>query len=192
MASPNPRPSSQAGLDPDSEVEESRLAGRIAAEVPGLRRYAIAWTGDFSLAEELVGTAVRRAYEERGSLTDPSRLRSWLFWWLRRVRDQRPEPLETMPPRPRFGGRGRLEEMISRLSAVDETPSRTLVDALTRLGEVERQVLLMVDLEGMGYREVGEVLAMPLGHVVTSLAEGRERLRLLTEEAAAREQDEER
>ena len=183
------RPSLQTGGDREAELEAARLVGLIAAEVPGLRRYATAWTGDFALAEELVGAAIRRAYEARDSLAEPVRLRTWLFWWLTRVREEQPETPEATPPRPRFGGRGRIEEMIGSLSPVDAPPARILVAALARLAPAERQVVLLVDLEGMSYREVGEVLTIPLGHVVSTLAEGREHLRLLIEQATTAEEE---
>lgn len=189
MSRPNLGSSPETDPERDAEIEASRLASLIATEVPRLRRYATAWTGDFAEAEALVATTVRQAYQDRERLAEPSRLRTWLFWWLRRVRETQPELKVDGPVRPRFGARGRLEEMIGYLSPVDAPQARLLVEALSKLGEVERQVVLLVDLEGLSYREVAEVLAMPLGHVLTSLAEGRERLRLLVEEAAASDGD---
>jgi RNA polymerase sigma-70 factor (ECF subfamily) len=79
--------------------------------------------------------------------------------------------------------------MIGSLSPVDAPPARILVAALARLAPAERQVVLLVDLEGMSYREVGEVLTIPLGHVVSTLAEGREHLRLLIEQATTAEEE---
>jgi RNA polymerase sigma-70 factor (ECF subfamily) len=188
MSSQKLKPPPQAAPDRDAEIEASRLAGLIATEVPALRRYATAWTGDFVLAEELVGAAVRRAYETRDSLAEIGRLRTWLFWWLRRVREERTETVEVAPARPRFSGRGRIEEMIGYLSPVDAPHARIMVTALAKLTPFERQVVLLVDLEGMSYREVGEVLAIPLGQVVTTLAEARETLRLRIEQATAEEE----
>lgn len=188
MSPQKTQPPLEAGPDREAEIEASRLASLIATEVPALRRYATAWTGDFALAEELVGAAVRRAYETRDSLAEIARLRTWLFWWLRRVREERPETAEVAPSRPRFSGRGRIEEMISNLSPVDAPQARILVAALAKLAPIERQVVLLVDLEGMSYREVGEVLAIPLGQVVSTLAEGREQLRLQIEQATAAEE----
>jgi RNA polymerase sigma-70 factor, ECF subfamily len=56
---------------------------------------------------------------------------------------------------------------------------RDLHQALMQLGDDQRQVLLLVALEGMAYREVAEILGVPLGTVMSRLARARERLRQL-------------
>jgi len=49
--------------------------------------------------------------------------------------------------------------------------------ALERLSFEHRQVLLLVGLEGLNYREVAQELAIPVGTVMSRLARARERLR---------------
>lgn len=149
------------------------FAARIAAEVPRLRRFAAAWLGDVSEAEQLVEATVQRALQERAHLTGV--LRTQLFWWLRQVHDETAQ--QPADERPRFSSRGRIEEVLGDLSPVDRPDARKLIEGLAKLGETERQVVLLVDLEGLGYLEVGSILAMPLGQVVLHLIEGREALR---------------
>ena len=43
----------------------------------------------------------------------------------------------------------------------------------------QRQVLLLVGVEGLTYAETADVLGIPIGTVMSRLARGRERLRLL-------------
>jgi RNA polymerase sigma-70 factor (ECF subfamily) len=43
----------------------------------------------------------------------------------------------------------------------------------------QRQVVLLVGLEGLSYAETAEVLAIPVGTVMSRLARGRGRLRTL-------------
>jgi RNA polymerase sigma-70 factor (ECF subfamily) len=159
------------------ETGEGQLTLLLAAEVPQLRRFATAWLGDVSEAERLVKAAVERALAEREHLTGGSTLRAQLLWWLRQVREVPLEAGRRPDDRPSFTSRGRLEEMIEQLSPVDRPEARTLMAGLAGLGEMERQVVLLVDLEGLSYREVGSVLAIPLGQVVSHLVEGRETLR---------------
>ena len=63
---------------------------QLAAELPPLRRFARALTGDPALADDLVQDCVERAMV-KGHLYDPSRpLRAWLYAVLRNIYHQRP------------------------------------------------------------------------------------------------------
>jgi RNA polymerase sigma factor (sigma-70 family) len=60
--------------------------------------------------------------------------------------------------------------------------STTSEDANTALGKLQpeqREVILLVGLEGMSYEEVAEVLEIPVGTVRSRLSRGRDQLRLL-------------
>jgi RNA polymerase sigma-70 factor (ECF subfamily) len=56
---------------------------------------------------------------------------------------------------------------------------RDLDRAMARLPEEQRQVLLLVGLEGMRYEEVAVVLDVPVGTVRSRLSRGRDMLRHL-------------
>ena len=58
---------------------------------------------------------------------------------------------------------------------------RDLERALTRLPDEQRQVILLVGLEGMRYEEVATILDIPIGTVRSRLSRGRETLRILME-----------
>ena len=51
--------------------------------------------------------------------------------------------------------------------------------ALARLSAEQREVLLLVGLEGMDYDSVAQILDVPIGTVRSRLSRGRERLREL-------------
>jgi RNA polymerase sigma-70 factor (ECF subfamily) len=55
--------------------------------------------------------------------------------------------------------------------------TRDLVRGLERLPEEQRQVLLLVGVEGLEYREAAAVLALPVGTVMSRLSRGRDALR---------------
>jgi RNA polymerase sigma-70 factor (ECF subfamily) len=75
------------------------------------------------------------------------------------------------------------DDMSSMLVATtDPTAScqlRELENALARLRHEEREVILLVGLEGMRYDETAEILGVPIGTVRSRLFRGREALRKL-------------
>ena len=59
--------------------------------------------------------------------------------------------------------------------------SESLRHALESLPEEFREIIVMRELEGMGYKEIAEVAGIPIGTVMSRLARARERLqRILT------------
>jgi RNA polymerase sigma-70 factor, ECF subfamily len=54
--------------------------------------------------------------------------------------------------------------------------SETLRHALEGLPEEFREVIVMGELEGMGYKEIAEVAGVPIGTVMSRLARARKRL----------------
>jgi RNA polymerase sigma-70 factor (ECF subfamily) len=66
---------------------------------------------------------------------------------------------------------------------------RDLEAAIAKLPTEQRQVILLVGLEGMRYEEVADILGVPVGTVRSRLSRGRDQLRRLMdmggEESAA-------
>lgn len=151
----------------------------IAALVPRLRRYAVALVGSVPDADDLVQDCVEKALVHRASLREADRLYSWMLAILHN---------QHVAGRRRWMRRGpevAVEEMADALALsappADRTAVRDLVRAMARLPEEQRQVLLLNALEGFSYREMAEALDIPLGTVMSRLARGRERLRVLLE-----------
>ena len=59
---------------------------------------------------------------------------------------------------------------------------RDLEAALARLSVDQREIVLLIGLENMTYKQAAEVIGVPVGTVMSRLARGRERLRLLMDE----------
>jgi RNA polymerase sigma-70 factor (ECF subfamily) len=76
-----------------------------------------------------------------------------------------------------------IEQMSSSLVAVtDPTASsqlRELEQSLARLPGEQREVILLVGLEGMSYETAAKVLSVPVGTVRSRLSRGRDALRRL-------------
>jgi RNA polymerase sigma-70 factor (ECF subfamily) len=76
-----------------------------------------------------------------------------------------------------------VEKVAPRLAAVSDPTAalqiRDLERAMATLPEGQRQVILLVGLEGMRYEEVATILRIPIGTVRSRLSRGRETLRIL-------------
>ena len=76
-----------------------------------------------------------------------------------------------------------MEKVAPTLTAVSDPTAtlqiRDLERAMAALPEGQRQVILLVGLEGMRYEEVATILRIPIGTVRSRLSRGRETLRSL-------------
>ncbi len=149
---------------------------QLASELPPLRRFARALTGDAALADDLVQDCVERAMN-KSHLYDPARpLRAWLYAVLRNLyisglrRTGRSTVVKTVDEL--SDGEGAVQpEQEQRLSV------RSVNEALDRLAPQHREVIVLVGLEEMSYRDVAEILGVPLGTVMSRLSRAREHLR---------------
>jgi RNA polymerase sigma-70 factor (ECF subfamily) len=155
----------------------SAMDGLFEAQIPRLRRYARALTGDAARADDLVQDTLERAWGRRHLWHEGSDLRAWLFTvmhnvFLNQQRSARPAAdfveLDDSLPLP------------ARPDGVDaQLELRDVGGALAQLPPEYREVLLLVALEEMRYEEVAKVLAIPVGTVMSRLSRARERLRAL-------------
>jgi RNA polymerase sigma-70 factor (ECF subfamily) len=149
----------------------------ISEQIPRLRRYARALIrGDLSRADDLVQDCLERAWTRWHLWRRGSDLRAWLFTImhnlyvndLRRYRDG-----------PGFVSLGSDHDNI----AMDGTRTEeTLVlddlhAAIGTLPPDQREVILLVSLEGLRYEQVAQVLAIPVGTVMSRLSRARQQLR---------------
>ncbi len=76
-----------------------------------------------------------------------------------------------------------VEDMAPALTAAADAEAslqlRDLERAIARLPDEQRQVILLVGLEGMPYEEAAAVLGIPIGTVRSRLSRGRDMLREL-------------
>jgi RNA polymerase sigma-70 factor (ECF subfamily) len=163
----------------------SDFAGMLEAQIPRLRRYARALTRDFSRADDLVQNCLTRAVAKQHLWQYGTDLRAWLFTILhhqhvndvrRSIREGSHVVLEELP------------ELTAQPNAISVLQLRDLEAALGKLQLEQRQVILLVGLEGMSYDEVANVLNVPVGTVRSRLSRGRDQLRRLMdmEEQAGR------
>jgi RNA polymerase sigma-70 factor, ECF subfamily len=147
----------------------------VAAEIPKLRRYARALTGDDGEADDLIQDALERALSRLDQWREGESPRKWLFSILHNLHVDGLRRKSRRPPHVGLESIG----VDQSAPAADGASGRDLDRALQLLSGEQRAVVLLVGLEGLSYSETAEVLAIPVGTVMSRLARGRGRLRAL-------------
>ncbi len=151
----------------------------VAAEIPRLRRYARALTGDGDAADDLVQDCLERALTRLDQWRHGESPRRWLFTILHNIH------ADAMRRRARRPVHVAYDERDARHQGADPQTHASAGDmdrALQQLSEEQRAVVLLVGLEGLSYAEAAAVLGIPAGTVMSRLARGREKLRVLMQE----------
>jgi len=155
-------------------VEE--LGQVLEACIAGLRRYAIALVRNPEDADDLVQECLAKALARAHVWHEIRNPRAYLFSTLHNVYVDRRR-------------QGHRTENQVALELTDQShlansatqdghlEIRDLARGLTQLSEEQRQVVLLVGLEGMSYQEVSDVLGIPVGTVMSRLFRGRKALR---------------
>jgi len=143
----------------------------VAGETPSLKRYALALTRDRDLAEDLVQDTLARALS-REHLWHGGSLRAWLFTILTNLDRNRRRALAVRP------GTDEFDEQRFAVPPDDPLARRAIERGVAALPDEQREVLLLVALEGLSYREVAEVQDVPIGTVMSRLSRARAALRV--------------
>ncbi len=154
---------------------------RLVELIPQLRRYARFLARDVPQADDLVQDCLVRALGAQSSF-DPARsLKSWTFAIMHNLF------IDGKRSGQRAGVAEELSEDTPAPASFGQESAVNLKDvarAIDRLNVEQREVLLLVALEGLSYREVATILELPVGTVMSRLHRARERLRRLTNEEA--------
>jgi RNA polymerase sigma-70 factor, ECF subfamily len=163
---------------------------RVAMEfLPSLYSAAMRMTHNASDAEDLVQEAYLKAYRGFRGFEEGTNLKAWLFRILtntyinqyrskqRRPDQQELDEVEDLYLYRRLGG---LEQVAAGRTAEDvalenftDTDVKKAVDELP---EAFRLPVLMADVEGFHYKEIAEILDIPIGTVMSRLHRGRKAL----------------
>ncbi|MGI9601628.1 MAG: RNA polymerase sigma factor [Acidimicrobiales bacterium] len=169
-------------MDPGSDAHRQQAFEQyVLPEVDVLYRVGLSITRNPADAEDLVQDTLLRAYRaiERFDGRHP---RAWLLTILRnaqlnRVRRRRPElladPDETMPRVADTSTDGGSAET----PLIEQTFDTAVERAFADLGDRFRQVVEMVDLNGLSYQETADALDVPVGTVMSRLHRARRKMR---------------
>ncbi len=165
------RPGSRWRVMPETRREQ--FSQEALGHLPELLRFATRLVQDGPGAEDLVQETFLEAWRSFDGYAAGSNCRAWLYRILYRTlwRLQRRMPVtEALPA-----------ELADPLSAGpgerDVLAARKLRTAYAALPLEARTVVLLADVEGFKYREIAEMLELPIGTVMSRLSRARESLR---------------
>jgi RNA polymerase sigma-70 factor, ECF subfamily len=144
---------------------------------------ALRMTGNPADAEDLVQETYAKAYAAFHRFEQGTNLRAWLFRIQAntyvsqyRARSRRPEeiPVDSMEV---TAGRRPAVHRSAEEEALERMPDSDVRRALQRLPVQMRTAVYLADAEGYRYREIAEIMSVPVGTVMSRLHRGRSRLR---------------
>ena len=151
----------------------------VNAYAKDLYRYGLWLTKDAQISEDLVQETFLRAWKAMDQLKDPKAVKSWLFTIYRRENARRFEKIrpDTTP----------IDDInIDQFAHIDDSFAKTEVIALRKslkdLPAEYLEPLLLQVLGGYSCDEIGEVLNIKSGAVMTRLFRARKKLRALLED----------
>lgn len=163
---------------------DETIRREMLALLPRLRRFAYGLTGTIDEGDDLVQATCERAIDRIETWQPGTRLDSWMYriarniflnW--RRAGRVRAEYLQVLNP-DEFGRIDGARAMEAHLTLA------SVRQGIARLPEEQRAVLLLVCVEGLAYKEVSELLDLPIGTVTSRLARARITLKALVEGTA--------
>ena len=164
-------------------ADRSGFAAEAMQYAPQLYSAALRMTRNSSDAEDLVQETYLKAYRSYASFEAGTNLRAWLFRILTntfintyRAKQRRPtetdlgdiEDLYMYRRLPSLGTTRSAEDQLFDLFTDDEVKT-----ALESLPENFRIPVLLADVEGFSYKEIAEMLDIPIGTVMSRLHRGR-------------------
>jgi len=136
-----------------------------------LYRVAYAWCHNADLAMDLVQETLAKALQRMHQLRDPGSESAWLFailtnCWRDYLRQKKPEE-EYIDDMHTSGGLAPDEKY------TQDQLLKLLNRHLQRLDAGQREVLILVAVQGCSYEEVATILDVPIGTVMSRLARAR-------------------
>lgn len=151
--------------------------------LPRLRRFARALARDAADADDLLQMALERALRSRAQWVPGTRLDAWMMRIVRNcwIDEARSRARRARTFAPAEDGETVGVDMQNEIEARAEMHS---VDrAMANLSPEQREVIALVLVEGLAYREAAELLGIPIGTLTSRLTRGRQALAQMLEAA---------
>jgi RNA polymerase sigma-70 factor, ECF subfamily len=181
-------------------ADQSTFADQAMEYAPQLYSAALRMTRNQADAEDLVQEAYLRGFRSFHTFQEGTNLRAWLFRiltnaYINKYRAKQRRPTETdladVEDLYLYRRLGSMETAAASMSAeeqfLDMFTDDEVKTALEELPENFRLPVLLADVEGFAYKEIAEMLDIPIGTVMSRLHRGRKAMqRALYDYAEAR------
>ena len=171
---------------PDQDLTE-RFERDVLPLLPSLYGAALRMTRNPSEAEDLLQDTALRAYRGFATFEEGTNLKAWLYRiltnsFINTYRKRQREPQTVDGPDDvdewflfdRLGGRS--AERSAEEDVLERIPDADVKAALELIPENFRIAVLLADVEGFSYREIAEIMDVPIGTVMSRLHRGRKAL----------------
>jgi RNA polymerase sigma-70 factor (ECF subfamily) len=173
-----------------TEEEDRALKERFERDalplLSGLYGAALRLTRNPADAEDLLQETYLRAYRGFGGFTEGTNLKAWLYriltnTFINAYRKRQREPVTVLEDEiPDWYLYDRMNEDGETASAesqvLDRIPDQDVKEALDALPEGFRMAVWLADVEGFAYKEIAQILEIPIGTVMSRLHRGRKAL----------------
>ncbi len=174
MATPTPTPVDQKKR---ASFEQEALV-----HLDALYRVALRLTGNAADADDLVQETMLKAYRAWDQYEKGTNAKGWLLTILRnsfineyRRRTRHPETVDVDTIEP-FAVFGEVQEDDPQGAFFDQIVDDEVLKAIDELPVPFRETLVLSDVEGMSYQEIGKILGVPVGTVKSRLFRARQAL----------------
>lgn len=146
---------------------------QIAGLLPRLRRFAHALSRDPADADDLTQATIERALRAREQWQEGTKLDSWCFRIMRNlwIDTARANLRKMAREAPEDEGLDVGEDPRAAMDAAVDL--KRVMAAMGELPDEQREIVALILIEGLGYREVAELLDLPIGTVSSRLVRGR-------------------
>ena len=153
----------------------------LIAEIPHLRRFARSLCGDASLADDLVQDCIERALKKSHLYDATKPLRAWLYAVLRNIH------VSNWRSNVKHTSSKNIDDLqdgegATRPEQEDNFSTSVITEALDKLPVQQREVLVLISLEEVSYKQASEIIGVPIGTIMSRLSRARSLLKDILEE----------